>query len=327
MRDDDATPDDERHIECIVDLLVREPGLDALAEVVVDTVVAAEYRAGDETEQLFRPTIERAIAVGRRVEVEEALDAKVVFLVEDAGVHPGAVGVKGVEAVGSVGGGTHGDGVGCMLAERRIRPSACPVPVFVNASELAAKKANLRARFRAARLGLTETEAAAHSAAICERIASLPEIKAAQTVHVYWPLSAKREVDTRPLIRRLHGEGKRLALPVVADFDSAPRLRHVAFESEAAMQPNRWGILEPTGTVEVDPTELNAIIVPAFGAGRNGHRIGHGRGFYDAFLANLDAVIIGAVYSTCLVPSVPAETHDVPLDIIVTEREVWRVTE
>ncbi len=197
----------------------------------------------------------------------------------------------------------------------------------MNAVALRAEKAALRARFREARLALSDAEAAAHSAAICARIAALPETEAAGTVHVYWPLVARGEVDTRPLIHRLHAAGVRVVLPVVAGFAGAPRLRHLVFEGEDAMRPNRWGIAEPHGTPEVAPADLGAVVVPAFGAGRDGHRIGHGRGFYDAFLAAVTAPTIGAVYAACLVEAVPAEAHDVALGVVVTEREVVRVGE
>lgn len=192
-------------------------------------------------------------------------------------------------------------------------------------SDIVREKAALRARFRAAREALTDEDYAAHSAAVCERIGALPEIRSAETVHVYWPLLQRREMDTRPLIRLLDAWGKRVVLPVVAAFEGAPRLRHVSFAGEGRMRPNRWGIPEPHATPDVDPAALDAVVVPAFGAGRNGHRIGHGRGFYDAFLAAVDAPAVGAVFADCFVGHVPAEAHDVPLDVVVTEREVWRV--
>lgn len=188
---------------------------------------------------------------------------------------------------------------------------------------VAAEKDVLRARFRAAREALTDQAYAAHSATVCDRIAALPEIEDAATVHVYWPLVTRRELDTRPLIRQLDAQGQRVVFPVVAAFEGAPRLRHVVFTGERRMRPNRWGILEPHATPEVDPSEFDAVVVPAFGAGRNGHRIGHGRGFYDAFLAAITAPTIGAVFADCFVEHVPAEAHDVPLDVVVTEREVW----
>ena len=186
-------------------------------------------------------------------------------------------------------------------------------------------KHRLREQFRAVRLALSAAEYAAHSRAICERLAALPEIRRADAVHVYWPLVARREVDTRPLIRALHAEGKVLVMPVVAAFAGQPTLRHVRFDGETRMRPNRWGIAEPEGDDEIAPEALDAVVVPAFGAGRNGHRIGHGRGFYDAFLAAVPTPKIGAVYANALVASVPAEPHDVALDLVVTEREVWRV--
>ena len=190
---------------------------------------------------------------------------------------------------------------------------------------LHAQKAALRERFRAARQALTPADFAAASDAICSRIAMLPEVRMAGTVHAYWPLVERREVDVRPLIRRLTAEGKRVVLPVVAAFDGAPLLRHLLFSGDAHMRPNRWGIAEPEGTAAVDPAEIDVVVVPAFGAGRDGHRIGHGRGFYDAFLAAVDAFTVGAVYADCLVDQVPAEPHDVALDAVVTERETVRV--
>lgn len=195
----------------------------------------------------------------------------------------------------------------------------------MNRAEIATTKHRLRERFRAARLALSDEEYARHSAKICKRLLSLPEISASDTVHVYWPLVARREVDTRPLIDALRSEGRTVVLPVVEQFDGAPTLRHVRFEGAEHMRPNRWGLLEPAGTETVALQDFDAVVVPAFGAGRDGHRIGHGRGFYDAFVRDLDAVTIGLVYDVCLVESVPAEPHDVPLDLVVTEAETCRV--
>lgn len=189
---------------------------------------------------------------------------------------------------------------------------------------LASEKAALRAHFNAIRQGLSEEEALARSVAICARLAELPELEQAGTVHIYWPLVARREVDTRPLIRAYHEAGRRVVLPVVDSFGGAPSLRHVAFRGEAALRPNRWGILEPEGP-SVDLAEVEVIVVPAFGAGRNGHRVGHGRGFYDSFLTGLTVPKLGAVYDSCMVDHVPAEPHDVALDAIVTETNCLRL--
>ncbi len=191
-------------------------------------------------------------------------------------------------------------------------------------------KAALRARFRRARAALTEAAYAEKSAAITERLLALPEVDEAAVVHAYWPHVRRREVDVRPLVEALHVRGVTVALPVVASFArGAPRMEHRRYDGPGCLRPNRWGLAEPAGTRAVPPEALDLVVVPAFGAGRNGHRIGHGRGYYDAFLAPLHAAprhvpTVCPVYDTCLVEAVPAEAHDVPLHVLVTETTVLR---
>jgi 5-formyltetrahydrofolate cyclo-ligase len=188
-----------------------------------------------------------------------------------------------------------------------------------------AEKARLRARFLRERLALSEADYAARSALIRARLLALPEVEAAGTVHVYWPLVEKREVDTRPLVAALHARGVRVVLPVVVPRSegAAPRLRRALFEGEDRLTRTPWGLFEPAGPdFEGEP---DVVIVPAFGAGRDGHRIGHGAGYYDAFLAGLQAFTACPVYAACLVETIPAEPHDRRVDAVVTEDEVIRV--
>lgn len=189
-------------------------------------------------------------------------------------------------------------------------------------------KTDLRARFAAYRQGLSKTEYGRRSAAIVARAQTLQELNAAACVHVYWPLLQRHEVDTRPLIAWLHATGKQIALPVVDHFDrvarATPRLRHVLYDPAIPLTANRWGIHEPDGGTGVPIDAIDAVVVPALGAGRNGHRIGHGFGYYDELLADMQGPTVGLVYAACLVDAVPAEVHDRPLSVILTEDEVIR---
>lgn len=185
-------------------------------------------------------------------------------------------------------------------------------------------KEALRVQFQQRRAALSADAYARKSAAIIERLQALPEIQAAETVHCYWPRTERREVDTRPLIDWLHERGRTVVLPVVTAFEGAPEMEHRRYEGPESLRTNRWGLKEPEGTETVSPAALDLIVVPAFGAGRNGHRIGHGFGYYDAFLNDLDAVTVCPVYHACLVDTVPAEAHDVPLSVILTEEKVIR---
>ncbi|QXD14689.1 5-formyltetrahydrofolate cyclo-ligase [Rhodocaloribacter litoris] len=189
-------------------------------------------------------------------------------------------------------------------------------------------KEALRARLRALRAGLDEAAYAARSQAIIERVLALPELQHARTIHIYWPLVTRREVDTRPLIAHLQAADKQIVLPVVDTTEQPgrgrPRLRHVRFTGAGALRPNRWGIDEPVNGESVPPEALDLVIVPALGAGRNGYRLGHGYGYYDAFLAGLTVPTVCPVYDACLLETVPAEPHDVPVSVIVTEYETLR---
>lgn len=186
--------------------------------------------------------------------------------------------------------------------------------------DIASAKRALRERFQRVRTALEEDEYREASEAICERLAAIPQISDASTVSIYWPLLVRREVDTRPLIDRLLADGKRVVLPVVAGFESAPEMGHVAYAGEENLETNRWGLREPAGE-PVPASEIDAVVVPALGAGRNLHRVGYGRGYYDAFLRDRAIPAFSPVFAACLVDEVPGEAHDVRLHGVVTERE------
>lgn len=187
-------------------------------------------------------------------------------------------------------------------------------------------KGERRTQFRAYRQGLSPAAYAARSALICSRALGLPSVVDASVVHTYWPQLEEGEVDTRPLIGALRGGGTEIVLPVVTSYDpEAPEMEHRRYEGPGKMTTNRWGIREPAQTERVSPDTLEVVIVPALGAGCNGHRIGHGLGYYDAFLSGLTVPRIVLVYEQCLLPTVPADPHDIPGTAIVTERGVTQV--
>ena len=162
------------------------------------------------------------------------------------------------------------------------------------------------------------------SVAMCGRLLALPEIRRAQTVHLYWPMVQHGEPSTSPLVDVLHGRGTRVVMPVVAAFEGRPRLEHRRYTGPECLRQNRWGIAEPHGTEPVATSELDVVVVPALGADRRGYRIGHGKGFYDAFLSETDAFTVCAIYADSLVDRLPDEPHDVAVQAVVTEDETLR---
>ena len=60
-------------------------------------------------------------------------------------------------------------------------------------------------------------------------------------------------------------------------------------------------------------------MVPAIAYDRNGNRVGRGKGYYDRLLADTRALKVGVGYDFQLVDEVDAETHDIPVDMVITE--------
>ncbi|MEM1093195.1 MAG: 5-formyltetrahydrofolate cyclo-ligase [Bacteroidota bacterium] len=183
----------------------------------------------------------------------------------------------------------------------------------------------IRKQSAAYRRGLTDAVHQQLSASICTRVAKHEAFRRARTVHLYWPMLAHREVDTRPLIQAAWDEGKRVVVPVVARFGrnvtTTPRLRHIAITPDTPLAPNRWGIPEPQAGPTVPLADLDLVVVPALAFDRAGYRVGHGFGYYDEFLGSLSVHRVGLCYAACLHDAVPHERHDIAVDNVMTELE------
>ncbi len=132
----------------------------------------------------------------------------------------------------------------------------------------------------------------------------------------------RSEIDLRPLLGRLAGEGWTTALPVVV-ADGAPLLFRRWLPGEP-LDKDAMGIEIPEAhSPEVEP---DVLIVPLLAFDRQGYRLGYGGGFYDRTLAKLRAkkrvIAIGAGYAAQEVETVPHESYDQKLDYVMTERGI-----
>jgi 5-formyltetrahydrofolate cyclo-ligase len=85
------------------------------------------------------------------------------------------------------------------------------------------------------------------------------------------------------------------------------------------------GILEPSpGAAEITP---EIVLVPLAAFDKAGHRIGYGAGHYDRTLAQLRKLrpitAIGLAFGAQEVEAVPALEHDVALDYVLTDTQVF----
>ena len=183
-----------------------------------------------------------------------------------------------------------------------------------------ASKSSLRTAALAARDALSDAQRAAAGEALARR--GLPfEIKSGAVVAGYSPI--RGEIDPAPLMRKLAGEGARLALPVITARGKSLIFR--TWNPRDRLLPGPLGILEPSpAAAEIHP---DIVLVPLAAFDRAGHRIGYGAGHYDRTLAQLHKskgfAAIGLAFSGQEVATVPALQHDVALDYVLTESKIF----
>ena len=149
------------------------------------------------------------------------------------------------------------------------------------------------------------------------RAGRLPELVNARMVAAYHPMAD--EVDILPLLAELLGSGVRLALPRVARDRREMSMVEVR-DLVTDCVPGVYGILEPReGLGEIPLGEIQAILVPGLAFTAQGQRLGRGGGYYDRFLRQCPLAVRAALcYDEQLLPAVPLDEHDEPVDLVVT---------
>jgi len=175
-----------------------------------------------------------------------------------------------------------------------------------------------RARLLSAREAIPAYMRRAHNEAITERlIQAFPQL-AAMTIGFYWPL--RGEFDARVAMLHFRKLGARTALPVV-------------IEKAAPLQFRLWWPGAPTTVgvydLPVPETEVivpQAVLMPPIGFDARCYRLGYGGGYFDRTLAALSPqpLKIGVAFESSRIETIRPQPHDVPMDLVVTERGIHR---
>jgi 5-formyltetrahydrofolate cyclo-ligase len=160
---------------------------------------------------------------------------------------------------------------------------------------------------------------------IKQRLLALPEFLSARSVLFY--ASFRSEVETLGVIRESLRMGKRAVLPKVDKENQ--RLQLYEIKSISELTKGYMGIPEPPPSKErmMIIEDIDLVIVPGAGYDYAGNRLGYGGGYYDILLSGKkkNMPIIALAYEEQLVDAIPAEQHDVRVDMIVTDQRVIRV--
>lgn len=119
-------------------------------------------------------------------------------------------------------------------------------------------------------------------------------------------LAFGREADLAPLL----GEDRVFLVPRV-DPGGGPLGFH---RVGGALRQHAMGMMEPTADApRVDPKAIDLVLVPGLAFDRSGTRLGHGAGYYDAWLPLLrhGTPRVGVAHPDLVADELPCEPHDV----------------
>jgi 5-formyltetrahydrofolate cyclo-ligase len=193
------------------------------------------------------------------------------------------------------------------------------IPDGAASGKLLDAKRGLRARILRERDATPAEDRATASASIAALLLAREDFASSKTVLLTLPFGS--EWDTRALLRAALAGAKTVALPRVnlatrmLDICAITRLEHDA-------APGYRGIPEPGAHCELlGVASIDWVLVPGVAFDRTGHRIGYGGGYYDRLLPLLraDAHRVAGAFELQLVDHVPAASHDVAVDAVVTE--------
>ena len=188
-------------------------------------------------------------------------------------------------------------------------------------------KSTLRRQLKAARNAHTPT--ARHQAARASLRLALRDglLLRAKRIGLYLPHGG--EFDSQLLLDHLLGMRRECYLPVLPPRGRVMRFARVGHNTR--MTRNRYGIAEPQDAKPLRARQLDLLLMPLVGFDHQGYRLGMGGGFYDATLAFMrhrrswrKPRLVGIAYECQRVDTLPHDPWDMPLDAVLTERQLYR---
>jgi 5-formyltetrahydrofolate cyclo-ligase len=153
------------------------------------------------------------------------------------------------------------------------------------------KKAALRTLMIEQRKLLAAEEVNRRSRLICERFFAEFSLTRVKHLHVFLSIEEKAEVHTWPIIRKIWNQHPDIKIVVPVTPPQSELLAHHLLTSDTELRVTKWGIPEPVNSPQINPEQLDLVLVPLLCFDLNGDRVGYGKGFYDRFLTSCHSSI------------------------------------
>ncbi len=172
------------------------------------------------------------------------------------------------------------------------------------------KKRRLRLGIRQQTALLSRQEKLSQSQTVFSILEKTTVFRKSRNIGFFWSLTD--ELPTQDIIRKWAGR-KNIFLPRT----EGDEMHFVRYREGCEMEEGDFRILVPAGADQIDPADLDVIIVPGVAFDSNGRRLGKGKGYYDRFLDRHGIYTVGVCFHHQLIAEVPSEPHDRRVDMVV----------
>lgn len=181
-------------------------------------------------------------------------------------------------------------------------------------------KTELRKDIKSRLAAMDDICRAEQSRKICAALTQLKEFRRSGVIMVF--LSLPHEIDTVPIILNAWQQGKTVAVPKIS-WQQRHMIPVQINSLETGFSTDGFGLKNPTTGLPVPIEDIDFVVTPGLGFDRKGNRLGRGGGYFDRFFSNdtLKAVRCGVCFSEQLVDEVPTVETDIPVDMLITDKE------
>lgn len=132
-------------------------------------------------------------------------------------------------------------------------------------------------------------------------------------------VSTDHEIDTHALIYWLLSNQKKVSMPL-HDHEKIIGMFEIKNKQSLIFENGYYTLANPKEVKEID-----IAIIPLLAFNSKGYRLGQGKAMYDQWLSNFKGIKVGVAYDF-LFEDFQAESWDIPLDMIVTETKILKIT-
>jgi 5-formyltetrahydrofolate cyclo-ligase len=156
---------------------------------------------------------------------------------------------------------------------------------------------------------------------LIRQLGQLPEWQKSQMIGI--TLSQSFEINTSPIIRLALQQNKRVCVPRTLPHR---QMQFFEFNQQLHFKKSKFGVNEPIDGVAVNKSDIDLMLVPGVCFTSQKQRLGFGGGYYDRYLVDFKGIKLTLALDEMFQSNAtwPVEPHDILLDIVVTQGEVYR---